>query len=155
MKKQLPAKVRRLFFLALAISVMEITLFLSFSPPAGDSLRYLMIPLIFAAVYGKHFFFHVKEQLPSCYDKEQMDSYSDGIFHLKIPGVTFNNRNWPHIVKAIRLWCIAFLLLYPPLFFLTVRTFPILQERGSGLLYFLFMLGSFSFPPYFVGRKYE
>lgn len=32
---------------------------------------------------------------------------------MHIPGVYYNNRNWLHVLKAMRVWCVVSMLLTP------------------------------------------
>ena len=32
---------------------------------------------------------------------------------MHIPGVYYNNRNWLHVIKAMRVWCVVSMLLTP------------------------------------------
>lgn len=55
--------------------------------------------------FGVYFTFFVKDRLPAYYDENSISSYSDGIFRFNLVGVRFSNRNWTHILNALRSWC--------------------------------------------------
>ena len=59
--------------------------------------------------------FLAKERLPAYYDENRITAYSDGIFHMNLPGVRFNNSNWPHILSAMRGWLLGVMVLFPAL----------------------------------------
>ena len=40
-------------------------------------------------------------------------NFAQGAFHMHIPGVYYNNRNWLHVLKAMRVWCVVSTLLTP------------------------------------------
>ena len=65
----------------------------------------LWLPPAMAACFGIYFVFLAKEKLPAFYDQNRLNFYSDGIFRMNLPGVYFNNRNWPYILRAARGWC--------------------------------------------------
>lgn len=77
-----------------------------------------------AAVFGAWFTFWAKEKLPPYYDEYKISAYVDGGFQMSFPGVNFNNRNWPHIVKTGWLWSVLVLVLCPLCFFLVGFLFP-------------------------------
>ena len=58
---------------------------------------------ILTAIFGAYFMFFVKERLPKYFDDNKVDYYTDGFFRLHTPGVYYNNRNWPYIIKNARI----------------------------------------------------
>ena len=63
----------------------------------------LIVIEILTAVFGAYFMFFVKERLPKYFDDNKVDYYTDGFFRLHTPGVYYNNRNWPYIIKNARI----------------------------------------------------
>ena len=53
------------------------------------------------------------ETLPRYYDENHVCNFAQGAFHIHIPGVYYNNRNWLHVLKAMRVWCVVSMLLTP------------------------------------------
>ena len=94
----------------------------------------------------------IRERLPAYYDQDRISFYSDGIFKLSMPGVAFNNRNWPHIVRALRLWTAAQLLVLPVASALLGRLLGEGLEKQMVLLA-LFLAG-LMLPVYLLGRRY-
>ena len=47
------------------------------------------------------------------YDENHVCNFAQGAFHMHIPGVYYNNRNWLHVLKAMRVWCVVSMLLTP------------------------------------------
>lgn len=117
-------------------------------------LTYGVTFVILAAVFGAWFTFGVKEKLPAFYDEYNVNALVDGFFRMNIPGVNFNNRNWPHIVKAGWLWSVLVLVLCPASFFLVEFLFP-----GNIWVVFGVSMGVFFcslfVPFYVVGAKYK
>lgn len=59
---------------------------------------YLMMGMMM--FFGIYFWFFMKEKLPAYYDEHKINVYVDGVMHMNIPGVYFNNHNWPHMIRA-------------------------------------------------------
>lgn len=97
----------------------------------------------------------IKERLPAYYDQDRISFYSDGIFKMSMPGMAFNNRNWPHIVRALRTWT-ALGALLPPV--ASAVGWRLLGESWRWWEHFLFLglfLGGLVLPVYCLGRRYE
>lgn len=114
----------------------------------------LLTAIVLGAVFGAYFCFFVKTKLPAYYDENKCGLYYDGPFRMNIPGVSFNNSNWPYIVRVGRVWSC-----------LTVALFPILNAAMSVIvpeswqfvklyLFLILMLGGLFVPLYVVGKKY-
>ena len=108
-----------------------------------------------AMVFGIYFWFFVKEKLPAYYDENKINVYIDGAMHMNLPGVYFNNRNWPHIVKTFRIWSVLNMTVVP---IVVVGLGMLLPE--AGLAFYLPgtlipILGGLFIPPYIVAKKYQ
>ena len=68
---------------------------------------------ILTAIFGAYFMFFVKERLPKYFDENKISAYSDGFFRLNTPGVYYNNRNWPHIIKNARISLMVIMVALP------------------------------------------
>ena len=60
----------------------------------------LIINVIFGVVYGAYTLFWMPETLPRYYDENHVCNFAQGAFHMHIPGVYYNNRNWLHVLKC-------------------------------------------------------
>ncbi len=89
---------------------------------------WLVIPMVM--FFGLYFWIFVKDKLPVIYDEQKVSVYYDGFFKMSMPGVSFNNSNWPHIVNGMRIWSAAVLLIYPMMYPFTLR----LEEINAFLL---------------------
>jgi len=108
-----------------------------------------------AMVFGIYFWFFVKEKLPAYYDENKINVYIDGAMHMNLPGVYFNNRNWPYIVKTFRIWSVLNMTVVP---IAVVGMGMLLPE--AGLAFYLPgtlipILGGLFIPPYIVAKKYQ
>ncbi len=99
--------------------------------------------------------FFAKETLPAFYDREKLNFYSQGAFRMNLPGVRFNNSNWPHILEAMRWWCAVTPVVYP-LVWLALRGFlaPAFGAMWELPLCLFACLGLF-LPMMAAGKKYE
>lgn len=68
---------------------------------------------LLAAIFGAYFMFFVKERLPSYFDENKVDYYTDGFFRLHTPGIYYNNRNWPYIIKNARISLMVIMVALP------------------------------------------
>lgn len=115
-----------------------------------DVLLVVWMPLGF----GIWFFFFIKEKLPSYYDTEKISFYADGVFGLNMPGVYFNNRNWPCILKAGRMFCLLLPVLYPVLYLLLRLAVPDEIWRWLGIFVQLTaILGGLFLPMLILGKR--
>lgn len=90
---------------------------------AGEALVYLhcgaelfattLVFFVLGAFFGIYFCFVIRERLPRFYDENDLSFVYDSGFRMNVPGVHFNNRNWPHILRAGRLWCLCAAALSP------------------------------------------
>ncbi len=105
--------------------------------------------------FGGYFCIFAKPKLPTYYDQNKISIYSDGMFRMNVPGVSFNNSNWPHVLQAIRCWSVISMAGYPILCFLAATFLPNEWWRiGSYALLSLYLAGLFV-PVYYAGRKYQ
>lgn len=109
--------------------------------------------------FGIYFWFFMKERLPLYYDENKISVYSDGIFSISLPGISFNNSNWPHMVKALRIWSAATMVTAPPVCLLPVflpEFFPVawLPFCLQMTVIILYLAGMFV-PLYVLNKKYE
>ena len=112
--------------------------------------------LVLCGCFGIYFWFLAPQRLPDYFDRNRINAYSDGPLRINMPGVQFNNHNWPHIVKTLRHSLCAVMAACP----LTVL-FGILLGGGDNgnfaakLLLLVVVLSGVLIPIYIVGRKYE
>lgn len=113
-------------------------------------LVYELLFLIFSA----YFCFFAKDILPAYFDENKIDSYSDGIFRINMPGIHFNNRNWRPIKRAAIRGMLISAVAMPALYFLCGLLFPALVEKFVFICMPLFFIAFFG-PMYAAARRYE
>lgn len=122
---------------------------------AQYGMEALITFVILSAVFGAYFCLFVRIRLPRFYDENKINVFYDGPLRMNVPGVKFNNRNWPPIVKALRIWlclCMTFLPIINILAGYIIA--DIWEYIGQYVLMGMFFCGVF-IPIYVVGKKYE
>ncbi len=115
----------------------------------------LLTMMSLMAIFGLYFCVFARDRLPKYYDENRISSFSDGIVRMNIPGVYFNNCNWPYIVRAGQLWAMIGLVGSPALYFICRSCFPLILDTAWIGLILLVTLGGLFLPMMILGRKYE
>lgn len=116
---EIPPEVQRLqrrrrlciYLGAAAIALTEcVVLYFAFGTqmlPAGLTLELL------AMIFGGFFWLGMPQRLPAYYDQERIAYFAHNGMHMHLPGIYYNNRNWPHILRSLRGWSLAAMVLSP------------------------------------------
>lgn len=129
----------------------------AFMASLGGIISLLVLSAL-SFIFGIYFWFFIRERLPRYYDENKIYAYNQGAFNLSIPGISFHNGSWPHMVKALRLWSVITMVTVPPVCLLPAffgRLFPAgwilfsLQMAAIGLY-----LTAMFVPLYIADRKY-
>ena len=115
----------------------------------------LITATLLSAVFGACFCFFVKTKLPEIYDRTRIGLYYDGFFRMNLPGVAFNNSNWPHIVRSGRIWSCLTVSLYPLVCLAMNFLAPALWRQVELGVCLTLVLGGLFVPMYVLGKKYE
>lgn len=144
------SKWRHLFPIACALACIEAWLCYK----SGCMTVGLIVSLGLSASFGAYFFFLVKERLPAYYDECRICLYTDGIFEMNLPGLSFNNKNWGKILTAARAWSVAIMLFYPIVCYILSFLFKgIWLDVADLILCLSLTLGGLFIPIYRVGKK--
>ncbi len=103
--------------------------------------------------FGFYFWCFMKDRLPDYYDSNRISSFSDGPIRMNVPGICFNNGNWPYMVKFLRIWTAAAMILLPLLGFLLSRLGA--DHLTAQMAVLVLYLASLFVPLYIIGRKYD
>lgn len=143
---------RRAWVVCTALAAVEVMLLVNIGRLTALELwDYLMLVEALTLGFGAYFCFAAKERLPAFYDENSLNYYSDGWFRMNIPGVRFNNSNWPHILRAARAWLLGTAVVYPPVF----AAARVLLPAGALLGVTLFACLSFFIPIMAAAKKHE
>jgi len=111
------------------------------------------VPFMVVSIFlGAYFTFVVKDRIPGFYDDNKINFYTDGFMKLNMPGLYFNNSNWPYIVVYIRYWSYSLNIAVPVFFFVFDRFIPIYL---TGILCLVIVMTTLLVPIYAIGKKYE
>lgn len=148
-KKNLPV------WLAMTIAaVVEFLLMMWLGCSAITLFSNLLTLQILGVLFSAYFWLFAPERLPSYYDENRMNVFVDGIFHMNMPGVYFNNRNWRHILHVCRIWSLLASVASAPVFFLLDLIPGKLQYISTLVALIFYLLGLF-IPLAYVAKKYE
>ena len=103
----------------------------------------LVLGVGFGVVYGAYAFFWMAETLPRYYDENRICNFAQGAFHIHIPGVYYNNRNWRYVLRAFRAWSMASMLLLPPSLAVAGQLDPHLGGKATVAAFAVYILSLF------------
>ena len=110
---------------------------------------------LLSLVFGAYLMLLIPERLPAYYDDNAISAVSFGAFRMNLAGIHFNNRNWPHILRAMRAWCVLEAVLGLPLSAAWAVLFPAAYGRWGWQALLLLFLGGLFVPVYVQGKKYQ
>lgn len=138
------------FALSLILAAQFISRSEVFFFPGGLTL------ILLCFFFGLYFTFFAKDRLPSYYDENRINAFSDGPIRMNLPGVSINNSNWPHILRAAWIWCCCGGIVLGLINLVLKTWFPQLLQSVFVVqsILLLFLLGLFV-PIYIAAKKYE
>lgn len=156
-RKYRPDRLKRglQLFLCAAVGLLEIWVLTMLGYSMDEIFVSLGTMMILMAIFGLYFCVFTKEKLPRYYDENRISSFSDGFLRMNMPGVYFNNRNWPHIVRAGQLWAMIGLVASPVFFFVMTKFLPAVWDAAAVYIILILVLGGLFIPMTVVARKYE
>lgn len=156
-RKYRPDRVKRglQLFLCAVVGVIEIWILTMLGYTLEEISASLGTMMLLMAIFGLYFCVFTKEKLPRYYDENRISSFSDGFLKMNIPGVYFNNRNWPYIVRVGQLWAMIGLVASPAIFFVMTKFLPAVWDAASVYIILVLVLGGLFIPMLTVARKYE
>ena len=144
------------YFLTLLVCGIEVWVLTKLGWQIPLLMNNVLLVMFLMLVFGFLFCFVVRERLPQYYDENKISYFSDGFLRMHMPGVAFNNRNWPYILKAVRVMTMVTAVSYPLLFI--VLTFFVEKDKlfvSSLPLTLAFALGGFIIPIYTAAWKHK
>ncbi|MBE5887604.1 MAG: helix-turn-helix transcriptional regulator [Lachnospiraceae bacterium] len=120
---------------------------------------FFLVPLLpvvgLSILFGAYIWLFIKEKLPSYYDENKINVYVDGVLHINMPGVCFNNNNWPYIVRALRMWSASGMVVFPMIYVLLEKVIGYDIPGVLLVVLLTFFLGGLFVPIYVLGRKHQ
>ena len=147
-------KSKWIVFYGFSLLICCIGTFLNYTTaqPCMESLTTLAL---LSAVFGAYFCCFVRTKLSSFYDENSVNIFYDGPFRMNVPGVKFNNRNWPHIVRTLRLSLCLCMILFPIINIVAGSIVADVWENIGKYVFLAMFLCGVLLPIYVVGKKYE
>lgn len=143
-------KTHWIFVYAAALLMSTIGLFLSYK--IGNLNESLITTTLLSAIFGAYFCCFTKVRLPSYYDENQISNYYDGILQMHIPGLIFNNSNWPYIVQTLRI-STSLLTVFLPLCSIMMHLYsPVWLMNKEPFVLLVLLLGGLFIPLYAIGK---
>ena len=130
-----------------------VLMLLGYTPEELSAALFTMMGLM--AGFGLYFCSFAKEKLPRYYDENRISSFTDGFLRMNVPGVYFNNSNWPHIVRAGQMWAMIGLVASPVIYYFMTTFLPEVWDIASVYIILLLVLGGLFIPMIMAARKYE
>ena len=154
------SKIRAMIFSGCCIVAMLEAVLVSFlelpvikeASLANSGLRVL---IVMGVIFCGYFMLCAPERLPGYYDDNEIHYFSDGFLRMNIIGLTFNNRNWPHILRCCRIWAVLASVLPIPVFTALSLLIPNQYYFDSRNIAFIAFIGGLVIPVYIMGRKYK
>lgn len=114
----------------------------------------VLVNAILTVLFGAYFCFFVRLKLPVYYDENRITGVHDGVVRMNIPGLHFNNSNWPYIIKTGRLAMVINMVLFPLLALIMGTATPDQWTSVEEYVMLVLLLGGLFVPMYIVGKKY-
>jgi hypothetical protein len=144
------------FAVSLMVVALEGLLFFTLGVSYDELLENnIFLIEILSLIFGAYFWFGVKNKLPTYYDENKISAYNDGVFRMNIPGIHFNNSNWPYIVHTGRIWSVLSATVLPVLYLSISWFYSDVWNLVGRYIIFILFLGGLFIPIYVVGKKYE
>lgn len=125
----------------------------------GDLLDVLTGGALFFSLmalgFGVYFWLIAPARIPGYYDENRINAYSDGPFRMNLPGVAINNSNWPHILRAMRIWSVAATVGTPLTDLVMGWTWPTMWNAAGRWVLLALFLGGLFLPTYAAAKRYE
>ena len=106
-------------------------------------------------IFSGWFCLFAKDLLPTYYDDNKINFVSQGIFHMNMAGLSFNNGNWPYICTISRIYLLLSGILFPIVFYGIFLTGGITLWNQTEKLLILVPMMLWFIILYAVGKKYE
>ena len=148
-------KWRPVWFASLAVSAAELWLLYRLGLTGEELGNHVALVEGLCLLFGGWLCLFARDVLPGYYDQGKISFYADGPFRMNLAGVHFNNRNWPHILRAMRLWTTVTPVVYPALYWVLRHAVPAAWgDWWTGPLMRAACLG-LVLPAVIQGKRYE
>lgn len=154
-KKTIQKKTWKKIYIACScIALVQILLIYLFDNHIFCELYNLLLGTGMLVLFGFWFCIKIREHLPKYYDEYKVCSYSDGIFRMNLPGICFNNSNWPHIVSSARVWICSAIAIQPVITLAVYLLLPMEMKLYANFVVLPAVLGMFV-PMIYSAYRYQ
>lgn len=144
-----------LWLSAVGMAILEMLGLLTMEESTRALLEGLGLVMVICGVFSGFFWLYVRERLPRYYDENRIGAFSDGPLRMNLPGMAFNNRNWPYILWYLRWWSLLGMWLSPLLWLAGSRWVPVFWAANSGQVMALVLILTLLPPIWYLAKKYE
>lgn len=121
----------------------------------GQITRPVGFSVLVGVIFGAYFCIFAKTRLPAYYDENKIRGIHDGVIRMNIPGVRFNNSNWPYMISVGRAWSCLLMALFPMIAVILTLVLPELWRMIEMYVFLVTGLGGLIIPLYIVAKRYE
>lgn len=145
-----------IYTLSLLAALLECALLLLLKvTPYQLVVSNLLVFELLSLIFGAYFFLAAREWLPAYYDENRLNFYNDGFFRISMPGIVFNNRSWPHILRTCRIWSVSCAILSPLICLAQLTVFPDSWLIALSFVNLLLFFAGLFVPIYKTGKRYQ
>ena len=156
----LPSKKTWCFIYVAAIVILLIELAtLSLNPINGNHIwmflpENLLVGIGLGLILGI-FSLMTQTKLPDYYDQNTIYGHTHGFFRIQIPGVAFNNRNYPYILFTMRVWSVGMITIFPLVYSILSHILGTSWVLVDEIVTLVLIMVPLFVPLYIVGKKYK
>lgn len=162
-KRKINKKFLPIYCISLVIAAGQLCVLPFILANGSDIYQAIQLTIFFTSVFGGYFCLFAREKLPAYYDENKIGYFADGPFRMNIMDLSFNNSNWPHIVRYIRIWCFVMMNMTTAIYLAVYRVFIRFSNYAgrwiiTGAVPFIIvvvMIFGLLLPVYHIGKKYE
>ena len=154
-KRTSKPRLRRIYILCVLVMLLELALMYHLGFTRLSLAEPISVTVVLCSIFGLYFMFYTKEVLPKYYDEYHISAFSDGPMRMNLPGVRISNRNWPYILRVMRIWSMGMLVGHPALTIVMNLLVPEFFAVYEKTILLVLMLGGLLVPLTVVGRKYQ
>lgn len=154
-ERRLQRKNLWMWLLSVGLAAVEVLGLLAMEASARALRDGLGLVMVLCGVFSGFFWLYTRARLPRYYDENPISAFSDGPLRMNLPGATFNNRNWPHILRYIRWWSLLGMWLSPLLWLAGSSLAPAFWAAYSGQVMALAVILTLLPPLWRIAKKYE
>ncbi len=153
-KTTVKKKWKKIYITCCCTALVQIFLIYLYDKNILNNLYNLLFGTAMLIFFGFWFCIQIREHLPNYYDENKISTYSDGIFRMNLPGICFNNSNWPHILLAGRVFICTAIVIQPFITLAVYLLLPLEIKLYANFIMLPMVLGMF-LPMIYAAYRYQ